>query len=438
MVDITAGLTANRIADISYENIEKQVQAVQTFQTSRQTLQAKPVAITNTSQTFQTSGNTYRTESLDNVKLEGPTFLDNNLWFPRKAAVAICARRRTGKSTLCLYYCAQLSRKGYDVLIIQREDFLGIVKARLQAMHADLDHIRIFSKHRTIGGYDAEVEFGAQDLDGIIAMCEQMKPDLVYVDPLHALARGDMNKQTSVDFLPALLTMAQRINCCVLGVLHTGKNPTTVESAISGSEQWAAKLRSTIYMEPVPSAPDTAIAQQVDASYSDLVNREIKFSTVQIKDADGNPFNVRIVTDATPTQQTAQDMLDMRNGIQADRVDPDEKSDVAEWLHDTIVRLGNHAFAKDIQVRAKAKGWTANNLRSAYAEAGIQQTKQAKPHGRSVLYNTNQADYCTADRQKFHQGMTPENMAKQWSGPTPQQQEGTNEKANEEGHKAAA
>lgn len=407
----------DRIADLAYENIEAQVKAVRAAQQAQGT-----VIVPEDSHTA--GGTTYTADSLDNVKLEGPTFIDNNVWFPRKAAVAICARRRTGKSTLCLYYCAQLSRKGYKVLIVQREDFLGIVKARLQAMGANLNCILMFAKHRTIGGYDAEVEFDAQDLDGIIAMCEKLKPDLVYVDPLHALARGDMNKQTSVDFLPALLAMAQRINCTVLGVLHTGKNPTTVESAISGSEQWAAKLRSVIYMEPVPSAPDTAIAQQVDASYSDLVNREIKFSTVQVHDADGNPFNVRIVTDAHPTTQTAQDMLDLRNGIQADRVDPDEKSDVAAWLHDTIVRMGNHAFAKDIQVRAKAKGWTANNLRSAYYEAGISQTKQSKPHGRSVLFNTNIEDYCTADQLKFRQGMTPETVAKQWSG-TPPQQEGT-------------
>lgn len=408
----------DRMSDMTYANIEKQVQAVQ----------AKSTGIVS-EESHTTGDTTYRAESLADVKLEGPTFLDNNLWFPRKAAVAVCARRRTGKSTLCLYYCAQLSRKGYKVLIVQREDFLGIVKARLQAMGANLQYIRMFAKHKNIGGYDAEVEFDAQDLDGIIAMCEKLKPDLVYVDPLHALARGDMNKQTSVDFLPALLAMAQRINCTVLGVLHTGKNPTTVESAISGSEQWAAKLRSVIYMEPVPSAPDTAIAQQVDASYSDLVNREIKFSTVQVRDADGNPFNVRIVTEAQPTEQTAQDMLDLRNGIQADRVDPDEKSDVAEWLHDTIVRMGNHAFAKDVQVRAKAKGWTANNLRSAYAESGISQTKQAKPHGRSVLFNTNQEDYCPADRQKFSQGMTPETVAKQWSGNPPQQKEPQHEKA---------
>ena len=434
MVMITAGPTADRMAEITYANCEQQAQAAKATQAA----QSQLVTLTDNRFEFESAGNTYTAKSLDSVKLEGPTFLDNNLWFPRKAAVAICARRRTGKSTLCLYYCAQLSRKGYKVLIVQREDFLGIVKARLEAMNADTKYIRVFDKHRNIGGYDAEVEFSAQDLDELIAMCERLKPDLVYVDPLHALATGDMNKQTSADFLPALLAMAQRINCCVLGVLHTGKSPTSVESAISGSEQWAAKLRSTIYMEPVPSAPDTAIAQQVDASYSDLVNREIKFATVQVSDADGNPFNVRIVTDATPTQQTAQDMLDMRNGIQADRVDPDEKSDVAEWLHDTIVRLGNHAFAKDIQVRAKAKGWSANNLRSAYAEAGISQTKQARPHGRSVLFNTNQADYCTADRQKFHQGMTPETVAKQWSGPTQQQQEGTNEKASKEGHAAAA
>lgn len=427
MVMIASTPQADRIADWSVANIEKQVQAVQA---------AQSLPVTVTDDRLQSSGNTYSVESLDDVKLEGPTFLDNNLWFPRKAAVAICARRRTGKSTLCLYYCAQLSRKGYNVLIVQREDFLGIVKARLQAMHADLDHIRIFSKHRTIGGYDTEVEFDAQDLDGIIAVCEQMKPDLVYVDPLHALACGDMNKQTSADFLPALLAMAQRLDCTVMGVLHTGKNPTTVESAISGSEQWAAKLRSVIYMEPVPSTPDTAIAQQVDASYSGLVNREIRFATVQVQDADGNPFNVRIVADAQPTEQTAQDMLDMRNGIQSERVDPDEKSDVAAWLHETIVRMGNHAFAKDVQVRAKAKGWTANNLRSAYREAGVSQTKQARPHGRSVLFNTNTEDYCPADRLKFQNGMTPETVAKQWSGPN--QQEGTPDEKDATNQVAAA
>lgn len=362
------------------------------------------------------NGYEYSAQTLDAVKENGTEFLDGNFWFPRGAVTIMCGRRRCGKSTLCLYYAAKFSKQGYRVLIVQREDGLNILKARLNAMGADFSNIRTFCKMKEFRGKTTELAFDADDLEAIIDVAEESRPDFVVVDPLHGLAQGDVNKQTSADCIPPLLAMCQRLDCNLVGVMHPGKYPANVESAVSGNEQWAAKARSLVYLETYPADADSAIAQQVDASYSDTENRAVTFRTLERMGDNGKPFTVRIVTEVERTDMNAQDLLDMRNAMRAEPVDPDQKSEVAQWLHDTIHEMGNHAFSTDVQKKAKAKGWTINTLRGAYREAGVSQTRQSKLRGRVVLFLTDAADYCEADRQKFKAGATPEQVAKEWTG----------------------
>ena len=142
-------------------------------------------------------------------------FLGENVWFPSGAITILGGRKRCGKSTLALYECARFSAMGKKVLIVQREDDAGLVKAKLQCMGADLGNIMLYK--RRAGGIEY-CGFNAGDLRGIVESAGKMHADLVYIDPLHGLAAGRMNDQQSADCLIALDAMAKRNNCCVLGV----------------------------------------------------------------------------------------------------------------------------------------------------------------------------------------------------------------------------
>ena len=168
-------------------------------------------------------------------------FLGENVWFPSGAITILGGRKRCGKSTLALYECARFSVMGKKVLIVQREDDAGLVKAKLQCMGADLGNIMLYK--RRAGGIEY-CGFNAGDLRGIVESAGKMHADLGYIDPLHGLAAGRMNDQQSADCLIALDAMAEWMHAAV----HlNGNHMLTRElfhQAESKDRRWTpAKLR---------------------------------------------------------------------------------------------------------------------------------------------------------------------------------------------------
>lgn len=168
-------------------------------------------------------------------------FLGENVWFPSGAITILGGRKRCGKSTLALYECARFSVMGKKVLIVQREDDAGLVKAKLQCMGADLGNIMLYK--RRAGGIEY-CGFNAGDLRGIVESAGKMHADLVYIDPLRGLAAGRMNDQQSADCLIALDAMAEWMHAAV----HlNGNHMLTRElfhQAESKDRRWTpAKLR---------------------------------------------------------------------------------------------------------------------------------------------------------------------------------------------------
>ena len=345
-------------------------------------------------------------------------FLGGNKWFPTRAITILGGRKRCGKSTLALYACAKFSATGKKVLIVQREDDAGLVRAKLQCMGANLGNIMLYKQH--IG----EIEycgFDASDLQGIIESAEMMHANLVYIDPLHGLAAGRMNDQQSADCMIELDTMAKRNNCCVLGVLHAKKDPEDVAYAISGSDQWVAKARSYLYLETHPNASDEAVCQQVDASYSSTVNAKIRFGIRKCASDDGKSFPVRVVVGTAPTEETAQDYLDLKNGMREDRMDPVIKEVMAEWIHNTVRLNNNHMFARELfrQAENKNRKWTPAKLRKAFSPAGVEQTRAAERASRSIVYIKDPSEYSGNAAKQLNTGSTPEQLAKEWAATMP-------------------
>ncbi|PWG63849.1 hypothetical protein DF196_10005 [Bifidobacterium callitrichidarum] len=305
---------------------------------------------------------------------------------PKQAVTALVGPKRSGKSTLALKIAADVSHTG-RVLIVQREDPLFIVKSRLKAMDADMGNVRVFTKRTNRRGAEVRENFTARDLDAIIQVAETVRPLLVTVDPLHALAKGDWNRQDAADCLVDLTAMAQNLDCAVLGVLHDGKNPNAdVDVSASGSDQWIAKCRSHLALGTPPDDDMHAVLQQVSASYAEGRNRYITFAVKPMTGDDGKPYTVRVVEDMQPTDQTVAELKKLKAALNAEPVDPDQLPEMARWVYDTIKIRGTHVFAIDLQTWAKAKDYSPNQLRLAYRQAGVRQTKQKCVRPRSILY----------------------------------------------------
>lgn len=361
--------------------------------------------------------------TLDGTRLEGVEFMGGDTWFPRGAITVLGGRKRSGKSTLCLYECAKFSAAGKHVLIVQQEDPEGLLRAKLECMGAGMSNILVFRRRRIIGDGTAlacaEDEFDNRNIGDIIKLAEQTRADLVYIDPLHALASGHMNDQQSADCMLPLRALAQRTGCCVLGVLHAHKNPKDVQYAMSGTDQWVAKARSYLYLETDPNDTDIAICQQVDASYSEPYNAKVEFSVEKVRGDDGWVFPARIVKGVSPTNDTAQDYLDIKNSMRAETLDPVVRDEIAEWAHSAVRTRDGHVLAKELLTEAKARGWSPASLRKAYAKAGIGQAKEAARAPRSILYLTDPSEYDGTVQQLFRRGKTPKQLAKEWCGTLP-------------------
>lgn len=402
--------------------------AVQTFQTLRQTCGPETVGNVQTSQTFQTfrTSGENQTSQADGIRLHGSVYAAATLddvpmhdvdyvpgWkpeLPRQAVTALVGPKRSGKSTVALKIAADVSKHG-KVLIVQREDPLFIVKSRLNAMDADMGNIRVFSKTTSRRGCDVKENFTAKDLDAIIQVAEATRPLLVLIDPLHGLAKGDWNRQDAADCLIDLTGMAQHLDCAVLGILHDGKNPDAdVETSASGSDQWIAKCRSHLALGTPPDDDMHAVLQQVSVSYAKGRNRYITFAEPKMKGDDGDEYTVRVVSDMQPTEQTVTELRKLRQALRMEPVDPDQLPEMARWVYDTIKLRGAHVFAIDLQTLAKAKDYSPNQLRLAYRQAGVGQTKQKCARPRSILYIK---DLCSEeDARKWGTNAEPANGEK--------------------------
>lgn len=371
------------------------------FQTFSQTSQPGGVGNIKTSQTFSLSGShrgrqvIYGHESLSSVPMHDVEYVVRPD-VPTQAVTALVGAKREGKSTYSLSIAAHVSLE-HRVLIVQREDPEFIVRARLEAMDADMDNVHIFRKMSPINGQIVSLPFEADDLDGIIEQAEAFGAKLVTVDPVTALAHGDWNAQKAADCLIDLTAFAQRANAAVIAVMHSNQSPRDVSTSATGSDQWLAKCRSHLLIARPPEDPDHAIIQQVSASYSATQNREATFALKDIKGDDGNPFTVSIVTDVVPTDKTVSDIYAQNQAMAAERVDPDQLPEVALFIRDQISKRGNHVFAVDLQGWAKTKDITPNQLRQAYRQASVGQTRQACARPRSILFLT---DLCTEEEAK--------------------------------------
>lgn len=341
-------------------------------------------------------------------RLHAPKYVMRPL-LPRKSVTILAADSGTGKSTLAAHIEAMASRGDLDegrplkCLVVTTEDSQDDLAAQYAAEGANVDNIRILSieslKLTTRDGSPALKTFGAGDLERIAGVAYKINPDIVRFDPLHRFAAGDWNAGKSAEFIDELTVMAQSLNCVVLGIMHTKKGATHAKEAITGTSQWVAKARSVAVMAAPDDDKNHAVLEQVKANRSATQNYEVEFATKPMRFDDGSVFEVRYVAGMTPTTRTADDVFQQNINDRAAFVDRDELSEMARWAYDAIAERGGHVYANDLFKIAenRPEKWSRGQVRRALRDAGVQNTREARRGGRSILYLP---DRCTENEAK--------------------------------------
>ncbi len=345
-----------------------------------------------------------------------------------------------GKTFLvCAIACAIASGKGLplvtggkhieasNVLLISAEDSLPhVLKPRLEAMSAPCDKIIAI---------DQAFTFDAKGLIQLSAVLDEYDPRLVVVDPLFSYT-GRINLDRDNDIRAVtdqLKRLAEKHNCCIVGIRHIGKSKGMGDSRNAGLNGvgWRASARSALLIGKDPEN------ERVRALCQTKNNLALKFEkSIGFEIRDGQFF------------WTGDSELSASTMLSALRIEtPEEKNEkhdavafLREVLHGGEVAVEKiFAEAKKIRIsertlnRAKstlnvksakhggtfggAKGWfwRLPNAEDAHAEAsGILQAETcAKNTINTNIYN-NLAEGCQTQKNGILQA--PEGCQKQPNG----------------------
>lgn len=153
----------------------------------------------------------------------------------------------------------------------------------------------------------------------------------------------------------------------------------------------------------------------------DGINTKIRFGIRECVGDDGNTFPVRVVVETAPTDDTAQDYLDLKNVMKEDRTDPVVREAMAEWMHAAVHLNGNHMLTRELfhQAESKDRRWTPAKLRKAFSLAGLGQARAAERGSRSIVYLKDPSEYSGEEAERLDMGSTPETLAKEWIATVP-------------------
>ena len=292
------------------------------------------------------------------------------LWEPRVALrklTLVAGEPGGGKSSMTLDMTARLTQGTTwpdgspappgDVLLLSAEDGLAdTIGPRLDACGADSARVHALTAVRQIDGTERGLDL-SRDLPSLEAALRQTKPVLVIIDPLSAyLGRTDSWRDSEVRaVLAPLVTLGERYDCAVVGILHLTKNAAAkVLNRIMGSVAFVAAARIVL-----------AVAADPDDETRRLL--------------------LPVKNNLAPTADTLAFRLDSGRvvwedgaveGVTADGVlgespaDQGERQDADAFLRDLLAD-GEPIPAGDVLKAARANGISDRTLKRAKSRLGV-------------------------------------------------------------------
>lgn len=279
-----------------------------------------------------------------------------------------------GKSQLCVWLCARLSRgdtlpngdrfEPANCFLFNFEDLPGaVIKKRLEANGADLS--RVFIQSRQFQLTAEMVEW----MDGEIA---EKQPRLVILDPIQAFMSGvDGNSNIDVrEFMSRLGEIAMKRKCAIICVRHFGK----------GAQDKAMKkgLGSTDFVGI--SRNQFGLARRSDGVRGFIVfHMKTNFESgdsmlFTMGDADGRKGEQPKIGFDKFTDITADDFFSGEASMRGP--DQDEREVAKDYLLDVLAN-GSKAAA-ELKSQGEARALSASTLDRARKELGIMTAKKGK------------------------------------------------------------
>lgn len=279
-----------------------------------------------------------------------------------------------GKSQLCVWLCARLSRgdrlpngdrfEPANCFLFNFEDLPGaVIKKRLEANGADLS--RVFIQSRQFQLTAELVEW----MDGEIA---EKQPRVVFLDPIQAFMSGvDGNSNIDVrEFMSRLGEIAMKRKCAIICVRHFGK----------GAQDKAMKkgLGSTDFVGI--SRNQFGLARRNDGVRGFIVfHMKTNFERGEsmlftMGDADGRKGQQPKIGFDKFTEITADDFFSGEASMRGP--DQDEREVAKDYLRDALA-CGPKA-ASALKSQGEARAISASTLDRARKELGIVTAKQGK------------------------------------------------------------
>ena len=319
------------------------------------------------------------------------------LWegrLPKGALSLLAGREGLGKSTLCVWLAAQITRgllpgQSYGtpsavVWVTTEDDYAYNVVPRLMAAGADLERVHFMHIELPTGGEVPPVL--PLDLAKVEAAMRPTGASLLVVDPLVSVLDGrlDSHKDHSVrQALDPISKLARESGIAVLGITHVGKSKQgDFADRVLGSRGFTGAARSVLALIRDPEDPEEKrLCLGVQKSnYGDRTGvptlaLEVAPASVQVDG--GDVASVGKVVILGETSRSVADLL-------ADSDDPqdrEEGDDSEQWLRSYLEDRGGEAAVAAIQKDCRKDGISYDVLKKRKKRLGVKSEKSGLTGG---------------------------------------------------------
>jgi hypothetical protein len=299
-------------------------------------------------------------------------------------------------------------RKATVAIINGEDDPSTVLKPRLQAAGADLDHVISLSDVRVQDetGEDWITAPGLQDdLHSIREQLIELGAKILIIDPIISLMQGDSHRLEDVrKNLDPLASLAADLGIAVICVAHFNKGAGKAGDKVSGSHAFRDIARSLLLLA-VDEETDERILTVEKSNYSPIKpSVAFQVDSVSVPTDSGEHAIVGRATMLGPSSVTVQDLLNRDTTVLGER-----SSDLIDYVneHPEGVRAENVADALSIPIeqartylsRAAKSGRIDRAGRGVYVPQNNSNTTTANPVSsvRSVINpsNTTQITHAT-------------------------------------------
>lgn len=314
-----------------------------------------------------------------NVEIERPEWIKRD-WYPTKVATMISGKGGSGKSSLTIADIAAGTRgdlhgrcygQPMRAIIMSVEDSQGMQKTRLRAAGADLRYVRFFTVTDTETDEDV-IPAIPGDLIELRRLAAEFKADVIVVDPLSSVVRGNLDKSTVIrEALDPLTKLARALNIAVVVVHHHRKGGGASSDLAANSHAIRDVVRSSLLVA-YDKENDERVITFDKSNYSTLEGTSLAFELrsgpmvdddgKSIVDSEGMQETVPL---AVVTGAASTSVEEIVNRIPAAGGDAEDRNACQSFLVDYLADHQLEAPAGDVMKAGRAAGFSDQELKDA-------------------------------------------------------------------------